>query len=210
MSRGENLPFARGETWLNGAAYDSTNVPTPNWLGREFVVDVNAPDGQAAGDPSGREVRLRVVQNLSGANLKPGRLVHYTPTVSTIPYGTAVDGYCFAVSDHPAGVVDEVLPAAGVPTNDFFYIVIAGPTKFTNQHASAIATAVGSKLVPAATGSSLTDDLAGRVALQDLTGATATLGNNIQHVVGYAGVVDSTIDDQFVGIARFPLRGGGG
>jgi len=44
------------------------------------------------------------------------------------------------------------------------------------------------------------DPAAGRVALQDLTGTAATLGNNIQNLVGFADATFNTADAQFAAI----------
>lgn len=194
MARDEAGPFARGETLYNGSPIDLTNLGGTNLEGKEYVFEVNSPDDPNMADPSGRGIRVRVVRNSSGVNLKPARLAHYKPED---PIECHVDGYCFTPAGPPCGVIDEFLPAAGVPANDLFYIVIDGPTKVTNQSGAPITTVIGSRLVPAATGASLTDDLAGRVALQDLTGATATLGNNVQNRVGQAGAVSTVANDVF-------------
>jgi hypothetical protein len=151
------------------------------------VFEVNAPD-----DPSGRLVRVKVVRNVSGQNLKPSRLAVFK---ALDPYETQVDGYTFAVGDRPAGVIDEFLPAAGVPNNDLFYLVINGPTLVTQPHTGNSNLTIGTRIVPTAGGAAnKTDDLAGRVLAQDLTGATATLGNNIQNCIGFARVANNTVD----------------
>jgi hypothetical protein len=228
MARDEAPPFARGETWYGVGPSGTVPITTGtgglgdlglggvNMEGREFVFEANSPDiytggySNASTDPNGRPIRVKVVRNTSGANLKPGRLVHYDEGndgdadtgQTTRKLETGVDGYCYQLADAPAGVVDEFLPAAGVVANDLFFIVIDGPTLFTNQHSAPITTAVGSNLVPAATGSSRTDDLAGRVALQDLTGTAATLANNIMNKAGKAEVANSTADALVAGVTH--------
>lgn len=204
MARDDAPPFARGETWygLNPNppidATDNSTLGGVNLEGKEYVFEANSQDeGQASpvtNEDTGRSVRVRVVRNKSGVALKPGRLAHYA---LTDPYETRVDGYTFALGDRPAGVVDEFLPAAGVPNNDLFYLVVDGPTKVKQLSASASILLLGSVLVPGA-GTSATNDDAGRVALQDLTGATATLGNNIQNQVGYAGVANNSVEDALI------------
>ena len=195
MARDESPPFARGETYANGNA-EILNAASGPWglgginlEGKEFVFEPNA-DGQGGttysqlgSDPAGRPIRVKVVRNVSGQNLKPKRLVKFQTGTAGVPLETRVDGYTSAVSDIPAGVTDEFLPTAGVPNNDLFYVVIDGPTIGTSLSASPGTLATGSRLVPGA-GTSLTNDDAGRVALQDLTGSAATLGNNIQNRVG--------------------------
>jgi hypothetical protein len=208
MARDEAPPFARGETYYNGGPIDSSNLGGQNLEGKEYTFEVNAPDatGLDAGDPSGRKVVVRVVRNSSGQALKGARVAHYK---AEAPQGCHVDGYTFSVGHRAAGVIDEFLPAAGVPSNDLFYLVVQGPTKMTQTHTSAAAIVIDSILVPTAGGAgSVTDDLGGRVTLQDLTGATATLGNNVQNVVGFAGAASATVvDDVFAAVVRRGLFG---
>ena len=94
MARDET-PLARGETYYNGETIDSNNLGGVNLEGKEFVFEVNAPDDYAATDPSGRQVRVKVVRNRSGVNLKPARIAHFNPAD---PYECSVDGYCYGVS----------------------------------------------------------------------------------------------------------------
>jgi hypothetical protein len=79
-----------------------------------------------------------------------------------------------------------------VPDGDLFYLVVEGPSVVTQLSASASTLAIGDRLVPG-TGTSATNDDAGRVAKQDLTGATATLGNNIQNALGFAGEANAAV-----------------
>src|SRR4051794_5355755 len=115
MARDEAAPFARGETYYNGGTIDQSDLGGANLEGKEYVFEVNAPDDPTKSDPSGRPVRVRVVRNKSGQNLKPARIAVFK---AADPYETQVDGYAFAVSDRPAGVIDEFLPSAGVPDGD--------------------------------------------------------------------------------------------
>lgn len=192
MARDEAAPFARGETYYNGGPIDANDLGGPNLEGKEYVFEVNAPDDPSGADPSGRLVRVRVVRNVSGVNLKPARIAVFK---AADPYECQVDGYAFAVGDRPAGVIDEFLPTAGVPNNDLFYIVVEGPTKVTQPHTSNTSLTIGARIVPTAGGgASKTDDLSGRVLGQDLTGTAATLGNNIQNAIGYAAEANNTVD----------------
>jgi hypothetical protein len=193
MARDEAPPFARGETWYNGGTIDPTDNTTlggVNIEGKEYVFEVNAQD-QSTGFPtnqdiSGRPVRVKVARNTSGVNLKGARLAHFqAASTASSPYETRVDGYCTAVGDRPAGVIDEYLPPAGVVPNDLFYLVIDGPSQVTNV-TGAVTFNVGDTLVPATLGATRGDDLGGRVAEQVVTGATAALANNISNIVGYA------------------------
>jgi hypothetical protein len=196
MARDETPPFARGETYYNGETIDGNNLGGVNLEGKEYVFEVNAPDDYAASDPSGRPVRVKVVRNRSGINLKPARIAHFNPAD---PYECSVDGYCYGVSQRPAGVIDEFLPPAGVPPLDLFYLVTEGPTKVTQLSANADVLAIGDRLVPGL-GTSATNNDAGRVAKQAQatisdTTTTAAAFSNIQNCVGFAAQADNSNED---------------
>lgn len=200
MARDDAPPFARGETFYNGGVIDATDNSTlggVNLEGKEYVFEPNSQDNQATypapSEETGRAVRVRVVRNVSGVALKGGRLAHYKQDAA-VPLETRVDGYTIVEADRPAGVVDEFLPAAGVPNNDLFYIVVDGPSKFTNT-ATGTTFAVGDRVVPAAAGATAGDDLGGRVAVQSLAGATAVLGAQIQNQVGYSDAVNAAVNN---------------
>jgi hypothetical protein len=199
MARDEAPPFGRGETYYNGTPKDPVFADPLHLLGKEYVFEVNSEGiNQDASpnpyDPSGRAVRVRVAQNKSGVNLKPARLARFK---LEDPYGTTVDGYTTGIADRPAGVVDEFLPPAGVADGDLFYLVVDGPSKVTQASASAAVLAIGDVLVPA-TGTSNTNDDAGRVAKQDVSGAAATLANNLASRVGFASVANNSVEDAVV------------
>jgi hypothetical protein len=207
MARDETPPFARGETYYNGGVIDPNDplgLGGENLLGKEFLFEPNSQDQgtgyPAAGDPNGRPIRVRVVRNVSGQALKPGRLAHYN-VANGVNGEVGVDGYTAGIADRPAGVIDEFLPAAGVPNNDLFYLVVDGPTQVTTAHTGTISIAQGARLVPA-TGTSRTSDDAGRVAVQDLTGATATLAENIMHRVGFADAAAAAVDTPLAAIVH--------
>jgi hypothetical protein len=133
---------------------------------------------------SGRKVTCMCVRNVAAAALLPKRLA--TLQKSGVNYLGRVDGYSTltAVNAFP---VDEFLPAAGVPVNDLFWVVIDGPATVLTDLAGAANNVwnVGDVLtsLTAATSGATT---AGRVKPQDLTGATAVLGNEVQNKIGYA------------------------
>jgi hypothetical protein len=160
MARDEAPPFARGETFYNGGTIDTTNLGGPNLEGKEYTFEVNAPDGYAQNDPSGRRIRVKVVRNTSGQNLLPKRLARFA---ATSPHGCYVDGYVSApATEAIAGVIDEFLPAAGVVNNDLFYVVIEGPTTVQSVASGLSNIAIGDR-VEAASGTSATSSDAGRI-----------------------------------------------
>ena len=195
MARDESAPFARGETFANGnleilnAANGPYGLGGVNLEGKEFLFEPNA-DGQGGTsygllgpDPNGRPIRVKVVRNVSGISLKPKRLVRYQIATAGINLETRVDGYTFAVADVPAGIVDEFLPAAGVPDQDLFYIVVSGPTIGTSMATGTPAINHGDILVPGS-GTAKNNNDSGRLDSQSLAGATTTLGANLQNRVG--------------------------
>ena len=175
MARDESAPFARGETYANGnmeilnAATGPFGLGGVNLEGKEFVFEPNSQDdtgtsyNSLGSDPNGRPIRVKVVRNASTINLKPRRLARYQLATAGINLETRVDGYTASLADVPAGMIDEFLPAAGVPPQDLFYLVIAGPSIGTSLTTGTVAINHGDRLVPGAGTSNITAD-AGCVA----------------------------------------------
>ncbi len=101
MSRDDAPPFPRGETWYNGTTIDPTNLGGPNYEGKEYTCEVNAPDASALvwqqSDQSGRPVRVKVVRNMSGTTLYPARVAHFLAASTASAAECQVDGYCYQV-----------------------------------------------------------------------------------------------------------------
>lgn len=193
MARDEAPPFDRGFTFYNGETIDTADLGGKNIEGKEYVFESNRQIDHtgATPDPSGRPVRVKVVRNRAAVALKPGRIVTWS-AASTAPFQTGVAGYATAVAGLVAGVVDEYLPAAGVPVGDLFYLVVDGPGKILSGATTAPAITYGDRLVPGAFGATAGDDLGGRFAIQDLTGAAAVLGAQINNVVAMAATTAAT------------------
>lgn len=79
------------------------------------------------------KVKCRLVKNTSGGALTPGTTVLY----ETGYWGTQVDSAGGAGRVH--GIVDEYLPSAGVPANEYFWIVIHGPCKARMEGSASVA-----------------------------------------------------------------------
>ncbi len=113
-----------------------------------------------------REIRLRAVRNSFGAALLPSRIVGLSADGRTAT-GYALDG------ETNTGVVDELLPAAGVLSNDIFWICIKGPqlvlTRLDNDAADLTAGNLLSPITAATSGATT----AGRVKNRALVAATA-------------------------------------
>lgn len=169
-------PFARGNYSGSGEfAYLE---------GREFYFEDNSPLSGMAASRTGRLIKCRLVRNVAGFALLPKRLVTFSATAGK--YGARVDGYCDTTAEH-AYPVDEYLPAAGVPDQCLFYIVVEGPAVVLTDLAGGANNliALGGNVV-GLTGATSGATTSGRVAPIDLTGATALLANQIMNRVGRA------------------------
>jgi len=115
MSR--NNPFDRGQSKTQVAATQVGRVsafPDVNWGSTERVKPFL----------TNHMVYCMVVKNNSGGALLPG----YVVTFESGYWGSQVDAVAGAGAvGH--GIVDEYLPAAGVPDGSYFYIVRRGPTE---------------------------------------------------------------------------------
>lgn len=188
MSRDENPPFSRGETYYSGGTIDSNNLGGTQMEGsvwRFEDIDWSSTAVGAKKNRTNRQVRCMVVRNVGAAAILPKRLVTFQLTAGQ-PFTGRVDGYARTTAAR-AYPVDEFLPAAGCPVNDLCYIVIEGPAKVLTD----IATGAGSvfnvgDVAVALTAATSGATTAGRVAPQDLTGATAVLGNQVANRVGFA------------------------
>jgi len=190
MAKQENPPFDRG-TYQDAGTYN-------HLLGREYEIEDEDWGGTTGAKQtrSGKLVTLRVVQNLSGIALLPKHVVRYSTVAGN--YGHAVDGDVSASNQDWAGVVDEYLPAAGVPNNSIFYIVVLGPSKVITPDAAGGFTGaitVGA-LLAAATAAASTGTTGGRVAIvttepiQNAVGRAlqaATTGNTATDVMADVG-----------------------
>lgn len=187
----ENPPFGRGETFYNGATIDTANLQGAELEGQEY--EFPDLDYSAFGQKTKRSegmVRVRVVRNVSGAALLPKRLGR--PYASGVNLIGQIDGYTRLTAEKGLPI-DEFLPAAGVPNNDLFYVVVKGPAVVLAPLAGSDYNgdvAVGQNLV-ALTAVTAGATTAGRVAAQNITGLTTTsdytfLVNQIQNRLGHA------------------------
>jgi hypothetical protein len=193
MGRLQDAPFPRGGTYFNG---NFVTVPTPdtneflggfNYEGKEYWIEDN--DSPGGGYGTGMFVKVRVVRNSTAANILPGQLVQLDATSRVLDSATVLPGTnvntiirTTAVYGYPA---DEYLPAAGVISGDLFYVVIGGPCLMKTALTGTVTLVIDQKVVSGTMAGTTSAD-AGNVVAQDLTGATATLGAQIQNAVGRA------------------------
>jgi hypothetical protein len=172
----ESLPFERGQTASTGLATVDATV-LDNLEGQEYVVDdVDPADGRHPHRPA-RPPAARA-QQVSGIALLPKRLVSFKDRGRV--YGSRVDGYADTTAEH-SYPVDEYLPSTGVADSDLFYIVVEGPALVLTDLAGGANNVLNvGDVVVALTAATSGATTAGRVAPQDLTGATALLANQVR------------------------------
>jgi hypothetical protein len=103
-----------------------TYVEQQKIAGKEGIyidLDVASPDSPE----TSRAVHVRLTKNNSGGVLLPG-IVCKPDTASAVLFRTSTLGAA-AATDKPVGVVNRHIPAAGVPDDEYFWMVIEGPTE---------------------------------------------------------------------------------
>ncbi len=116
-------PFGLGKTYYGGTTIDTNDL---GGVDLEGVACRWLYDPSSTGQASRRTNNFRqtiVVRNTSGVALLPGRAAIWSSTF----FGKRVSGMCYTTAQAIAGIVDDSLPAAGVPTNDLFHLVVSGP-----------------------------------------------------------------------------------
>jgi hypothetical protein len=187
MAVRENPPFGRGQTYYNGGTIDSNDLKGQELEGQEFWfpdVDWTASGVGAKPKRSERMIKVRVVRNTSGGALLPKRIARFE--ADGLEYGARVDGMTRTTAER-GYPIDEFLPDAGVPNNDLFYVVVEGPAMvLTPLEGDANNVFSVGTVIVALTAATSGATTAGRARPQDLTGATAVLGDNIQNRIGRA------------------------
>lgn len=152
--------FARGQTLgVTVTMYEAENGDGSNVVGTRKVFRDEDPKTGAL--RSNRTVECIAVKNVSGSALLPGAVAKFRDAAIL----SEVDGLAVAATTL-MGVVDEYLPAAGVPNNEVFWLVVRGPSTVTK---TATSVSAGAAYGPSAT--------AGSAAAQ---GANAQLGFAIE------------------------------
>ncbi len=169
----ENLPFNRGATY----GVTDTTLAT-QYIGKEYI-----HEDKTYG--SGKFVKVRICRNNSGQVLLGKRAAKFNLVAGSVS-DVDVAGYCDVTAER-AYIIDDLLPPAGVPNGDLFYVVLEGPVlgRTSLIAADANAFAVGDYL-HAQTAVTTGATTAGRVGAALLTGATSVLGLNLLNIVGRA------------------------
>lgn len=187
MAQDAAIFLERGQTWYRGRTPDSNALEATNLEGQEFWhddIDLSA-SGQIKVHRSPHKIRTIVVRNMGTPALLPKMTCVFSATANVNRRRVAGMGYLTGQS--VAGVVDEFIAAAGCPQYDLCHVVVEGPAMMTTSLAGNAENliAVGDVLcqLTAATSGATT---AGRPVPQDLTGATALLGAQIQNRIAVA------------------------
>ena len=120
-----STPFSLGKTYYDGRTIDTSNYGGVNLEGQVCTfTNINVLSGSTTVRTPLEDgpIQARLVRNVSGIALLPGRLVIYKAGFND----KRVDGYTSTTAQRAAGVVDPYLPTAGVPNGDLFWIVISG------------------------------------------------------------------------------------
>jgi len=149
--------FDRGATKFEGSPPNATDGAQV--LGQEYIV----PDTQHG---TGREVHLRAVRNSAGIAILPKMKVLLNAL------GTEIDGYT-RLPEEKGPYVDELLPAAGVATNDICYVVVEGPALGLTSMSNYAADIAVKAQLNSQTAAASTSTTAGRVDVRALVAATA-------------------------------------
>ena len=215
-ARNENPPFPRGSSFYNGAPIDVSNLPTSlggsQLVGKEWEFEDISPNVASPTQRTNSYVRARMVRWLQPAfNALPGFICNYytSNTYATVPSTPGSntttqagipsagnefahsDGFTDTTAQDFLGVIDEYLPAAGVPQYDIFWAVVEGPTAVMTplDGGSDNVFALNQRVVAltAATSGAVT---AGRVIAQSILDSSTIQGvanaAQVQNVIGRA------------------------
>jgi hypothetical protein len=176
MARNENPPFERGYVDSTGAF--------ATCLGKTFVFEDLDYSSAVGAKPTrtGKYVTVMVAKNGSGFTILPKRLVKPSTTANEVGI---MKGYVSVTADY-GYPVDEFIPSAGVPDGSYFYVVVQGPAVILTSLSAISADVVVGDVLVGITGATTGATTSGRLAKQDLTGATALLGNQVMNKIGRA------------------------
>lgn len=182
MSFDQETVFGRGQTYagIGGQAPGATDGASIEGYRKRFA-DINYASGYGKALRSGLYCDCRIFRNAAGVNLLP-------MFVGSVKAGTETQIDGMTITGGQRGyVIDEWLPTAGVQANDLFWCCIQGPSQVLTGLATLPAVInLGAEVSAMTTSSSSQGTSAGRIKAADWTGATAVLGAEIAHFLGYA------------------------
>jgi hypothetical protein len=188
MSLYVDPPFALGQTLGVSSATDGGG-----WVGAVKVFpDVDPTTGKVR---SNRLKKCVAVRNTSGGALLRKRVARVKPGTFS-----EADGYTAVTNEEYCGVVDEYLPAAGVASNDVFWLTIDGPTEVA--HALSGTEIVPGNRVAVITAATSGATTSGRVTPSGVGAATTGADNNSLGVIGYAMSTGATTGANILCLVR--------
>lgn len=132
--------FPRGQTFHgSGTATLSSTYGTSVALeGRVCISKAKAAEGDLTAR-DGADIKSIIVRNTSGINLVPGDIVIWEAGYRRL----RVNSKSKLTACEIAGVVDDLLPSAGVRDEDLFHLIVSGPclAKLSATAAEAVITA---------------------------------------------------------------------
>lgn len=184
MNQGNSIPFGRGETFYKGATIDTANYAGVGVEGVQHLFENTDPSSTPPTKRDATPALAEAVRNVSGVALLPKRMVVYQAGFEH----RRVDGYSRLEAKPAAGVVDDHLPAAGVPNGDIFWLLKRGKFLIKSNHAADATNlwSVGDRLVAATAANSTATTASGCVGVAVLSGATTPLSDNILNNIGKA------------------------
>lgn len=140
------MPLLNNSTGLGRGESKPTGT-LDELLGTRVVFADNDYSTKMQTKRTGGETVMELVKNDSGAAMLPNKVVKYGAAAGE--RRNTVDAYAGA-NDTGHGVVDEFLPAAGVPNGEYFWMAVDGPCKIINSSAAALV--IGDHILTSATG----------------------------------------------------------
>lgn len=168
----------RGQTMYNGDTIDSANLKFANQVGQVRMFPDVTPSTKVLN--SGLQVVCVLLRNKHSAALTPGQACLFSTTV------TGETGAPVSALSQLFFIVDEYLPAAGVPVNDVFWGVVRGPTT-ANIVTNSGAKTAGQLAVESST-------TAGKLDFSVLTPGNATVAQ-LAAFYGYLAFTEGAIAD---------------
>lgn len=189
-----NLPL-RGKTYLSGSGrtIDSTQTTSKAVMGikkvfKDLDYSATSPSNTSAKAPrSGGEVTCLLVRNSSGRALLPKSAVVWKAGA----IGKEVDGFSYVDYQPVAGIVDEWLPASGVPDKDLFWIAVKGPS-ICLKSADTNTIAYGDYVAAITAAASTTSTTAGRILGIGVTNQSTSVMSAAMNRIGQAMSTSNT------------------
>ena len=179
-------PFPLGSTYYNGATPPTTFTDTTvSMEGIVRVFENRSPTAPISLRHAGH-LECMLVRNTSGIALLPGQAVIWASGYTH----QRVDGLVCTTAGEVAGIVDDSLPAAGVPDDDLFWLIRKGKClAYTSREADASSSLPARSNLVARTAATSQCTTAGRLQLSQITVAATTnsgfiLEDNIRNCVG--------------------------